>query len=177
MQLSKVGQLFRCCEVQRHELDGDSQHWITNSIILSYHLFTSEVVRSERLLFITHRNLKNVLKNELSFEMEKAIRVEIKTGLVLATRISTQGTLPSKHRHYLATGCSLKCDTIKIKLQFSQVHRLPPPSQQRSPTGRVTCYTHRSMYGAACDVFGQTPLNLTPTVAHYHAADGCVIVK
>lgn len=93
-----------------------------------------------------------VLKWKRRFELKLRHRSR---GLVLATGISTQGTLPSKHRHYLATGCSLKCDTIKIKLQFSQVHRLPPPpSRQRSPTGRVTCYTHRSMYGAACDVLG-----------------------
>lgn len=134
-----------------------------HNIFLSLRLFTSESV---------------VLKWKRRFEFKLR---HTSRGLVLATGISTQGDLPSKHRHYLATGCSLKCDTIKIKLQFSQVHRLPPPPPA-ALTHRPGNLLHPSVHvrrGVWCprSLVGQTPLNLTPTVAHYHAADGCVIVK
>lgn len=106
--------------------------------------------------------------------------------LVLTTWTST---LLSKHRHYLATGCSLKCDTIKIKLQFSQVHRLPPlppplthrpgnllhPSVHVRRGDRCVCVMS-SVTGRSNtpDLDSHTPL---PALTHYHTADGCDIVK
>lgn len=123
-------------QVQRHEPEGDCQHWDTISKILSYHLFMSEVVTSGRLRLRLHIETCQtfgkvilVLKWKRRFEWKSSRNSR---DLVLTTWTST---LLSKHRHYLATGCSLKCDTIKIKLQFSQVHRLPPPPSTHPQAG------------------------------------------